>query len=257
MKRYTLFTLIIIFLYTIRLNAIENISINNYNLIPSFEKEIKIYNIFVPSTKEIITINATPSENEIITGTGSKSLKMGLNEIEINSYIDEVLVSTYLLKITRGDVIFDESNSFLKSLTVHDYKLDFQKNIFEYHIEVNNEDRLIIDYETFNPKEVVKVSGDVILNKENNVINLKVISEDKKNTSNYKIYAYKKQEKEEKKKVKISIFDNENFTDDDLRFIRDIIIFIEIVIIILLFYFIVIKKKTNNNSYTKHSIPQK
>ena len=51
-----LFLLTIFFSFIFNLYALNNISINNNMLIPEFNKNTKVYNVFVPSNIEIITI---------------------------------------------------------------------------------------------------------------------------------------------------------------------------------------------------------
>ena len=97
--------LLTFFLFTIKLNAIENISINRETLVPDFSKETRVYNVYVLSSTEIITINATGEENELITGTGSKSLKKGLNVFEINVTLAPYSAIIFLLSsLTKSGI---------------------------------------------------------------------------------------------------------------------------------------------------------
>ena len=85
-KLYLILTLLITFFsFTINSKAITNITINNNTLVPEFNKEMNVYNVFVNPNIEIITINITKEENEIVTGGGSISLKKGLNIIKIHN----------------------------------------------------------------------------------------------------------------------------------------------------------------------------
>ena len=85
-------TFLFSFFFLIKITyALENISINNLDLIPNFDKNIKVYNIYTSKNTEIITINTVVEANETVTGGGSKSLKKGLNVFTINSYFDNKL----------------------------------------------------------------------------------------------------------------------------------------------------------------------
>lgn len=237
---------ITLFLLTKKLYAIDNIVINNANLVPSFSKSTKIYNVFVSEDKEIITINASKEENEIVTGTGSISLKKGLNTIEIASFIDDKETSRYIINITRGENKFLEDDSSLNNIIIDGYDISFDKSIYNYEIDAKNTDeRLNISYQKDNPLSKVYINGDVILKNKENIIKLEVESANKKNTTIYTIKVNKDIDKsfyvnEEKKEL----------SDFDLKIIRIIIIFITSTLIGILFYFILIRKKPNKGLYT-------
>lgn len=225
-------------LYINNCNALENISINNVSLSPVFDKNIKVYNAFVSEDKEIITINVVSEENEIITGSGSISLKKGLNENYIMCYKNDVLIDKYILNIVRGDLEYREDDSFLKNLIIEGYDINFDKNNYYYEISDVKEDRINLYYERENPLSVVKVSGDVILKKEENIIKIEVTSENKNNKSTYIIKVLKKinnvlKESSEKE-----------YSDFELKVIRIIIISIILTIIIIMTYFTFKRKKS-------------
>lgn len=76
-----LFTILIV-LINIKVLALEKITINNDNLIPIFEKDLKKYNYFTNSDN--VLINVQKDENEIIDGDGLFEIKDGENEFIIN-----------------------------------------------------------------------------------------------------------------------------------------------------------------------------
>lgn len=172
--------LLTFFLFTIKLNAIENISINRETLVPDFSKETRVYNVYVLSSTEIITINATGEENELITGTGSKSLKKGEDE------------------------------------------------------------NLEVIYKVSNPKMNVKVS------ETSDLITIKVISENKKNESVYKV-KINKEVKVNAVALKSSFFDKKKFDNFELKMIRISIISVVFIIMSVLFYLIFVKYKKKKN----------
>ena len=171
-----LFLLTIFFSFIFNLYALNNISINNNMLIPEFNKNTKVYNVFVPSNIEIITIVVDKDDNEVITGSGSKSLKEGLNVIEIISYINDIEVERYTLNITRGNITYDKTNSNLKNLIINDYEINFNEFVYEYEIKIKTNDKLNIHYETNTPIETVTLKGDTSLKNKEYVITIKVIS---------------------------------------------------------------------------------
>lgn len=237
-----LFLLTIFFSFIFNLYALNNISINNNMLIPEFNKNTKVYNVFVPSNIEIITIVVDKDDNEVITGSGSKSLKEGLNVIEIISYINDTEVERYTLNITRGNITYDKTNSNLKNLIINDYEVNFNEFVYEYEIKVKTNDKLNIYYETNTPLETVTLKGDTSLKNKENVITIKVISGDKKHSSTYKIKIIKEL-KDNTSNKKTSIFDNKKFTSFELKLIIIVLIFLGLIISSIIFYFIFIKKK--------------
>ena len=232
--------LLAFFLFTIKLNAIENISINRETLVPTFSKETRVYNVYVLSSTEIITINATGEENELITGTGSKSLKKGLNVFEINSYINDILTESYTLNITRGEDVFDNETSILEDLSITGYNIDFKSDNFNYEISLNEDEDLEVIYKVSNPKMNVKVS------ETNDLITIKVISENKKNESVYKVKINKKV-KVNAVALKSSFFDKKKFDNFELKMIRISIISVVFIIMSVLFYLIFVKYKKKKN----------
>ena len=205
--------LLTFFLFTIKLNAIENISINRETLVPDFSKETRVYNVYVLSSTEIITINATGEENELITGTGSKSLKKGLTVFEINSYINDILTESYTLNITRGEDVFDNETSRLEDLSITGYNIDFKSDNFNYEISLNEDENLEVIYKVSNPKMNVKVS------ETNDLITIKVISENKKNESVY-VVKINKEVKVNAVALKSSFFDKKKFDNFEIKIIR-------------------------------------
>lgn len=244
MKKF--FALIIFFFFfCIEIYGIENISINNQELIPRFNKNTKVYNVFVDECVEIITINVVPGENETITGSGSKSLKKGLNIFEIYSYIEDNRVNSYVLNITRGDVEYDKQESRLENLVIENVSFNFKSDVYTYEINVKDDlEKINIEYVPKNPNSYIKVTGNKFLSNKENIIKIKLISEDKKNSSVYTIKLNKKELKDFKSN-KGSVFDNKKFSSFELKLIRIGLISLGTLILGVIFYFIFIRKRTN------------
>ena len=236
----TLSLLLVFFLFIIKLEGIENISINNETIIPNFDKKTHVYNVYVLENTEIITINAINEQNEIITGTGSKSLKKGLNVFVINSYINDKLSESYTLNITRGEDEFNEETSSLEDLKIEDYAINFEKDIYNYEINISDNEELEVIYVVDNPKMSVKVT------KNSDLIIIKVTSSNKKNTSIYKVKT-NKEIKVSKTTGKDSYFDSKKFDKFELKIIRISIISSIFIILSILFYLIFIRNKRKKN----------
>ena len=248
------FLLLTFFLFITNVKAINNITINNNQIIPEFNKNIETYNVFVNDEIEIITINAEIEENEEVTNLGSKSLKRGLNTFVITSYINNEINTSYTLNVTRGSVVYDKETSVLENLEIDGLKLDFKSDVFNYIVRSNDINNIKVNYLT---KMNVKVSYNLNTSKENNLITIKVISENKKNTNTYKINI-KKDVKNNKIVTKTSIFDNKKYDKFELKLIK-IGISIFILSIILVFFYIIFLRKKNSNKvlYISHNILRK
>lgn len=235
MKKIITFILIF-FLFIIEVNAIENISINNYDLVPRFDKSTKVYNVFVNSTAEIVTINAIESKNEIITGNGSKSLKKGINKFEINSYLDNKLLNSYIIFITRGEELPLEDDAHLESVLINNKDINFESDKFIYYISDNILD---IDYTSKNPNSFVS------LKTTNEEVTIKVVSENKENTNTYKFLINKSLNiKSPNKNISSTKLD-----EVDLKVIRILIITFILIVLSIIFYFMFIKKRSNKDLY--------
>ncbi len=243
-KTLTLITLLLVFfISTNNLNALTKISINGLSLVPEFSKKTKVYNVFTSSKTEIITITVGKEDDEIITGAGSISLKKGLNVIEILSYKNNELSDKYTLNITRGIDEPNKNEALLKTLTVSGYDIDFKSDIFDYTIKAKEEDKEIdINYIGTNPKASISLKGNTYLTQKENIIKIKVISENKKNTNTYTLKVLK-EIKENKKDKKESIFDQKKFSSFDLKLIRLGLITLFAVIMLTLFFLLFIKKQ--------------
>lgn len=214
--------LFLILLLPCSLNAVENIKINNYSLSPEFNKNSHIYNVYTNKDREIITIIAEAEEGEIVTGTGSKSLQLGLNTFIVSGKED------YIVNVFRGEDIND-SSALLKYLNVD----GFDKNTFIYYVNSIDE----VNYITESPTAKTKLYYD------DNAVKIDVINSKVINT--YTIYFNNEIE---------SDISNKSDSIDLLQIKIDIIVFISILMISLTY---VLFKKSSNSFYIKRSILHK
>lgn len=244
-----LFLLTSFFFFSMSVSAISGISVSKNSLVPIFDNNIKVYNVYVSSDVEIVTINVNKSEEEVVTGIGSVSLKPGLNVFEILSYIDNNLIDKYTINITRGDVKNDVGSSYLTSLSISGAIIEFNKNVYEYVVNTIDIDNLNIDYITENPSAYVKVSKEIINDKEDNIF-INVTSQDNKNTTTYKVKIIK-DIKVNKTNEKKSIFDNKEFSSFELKLIIIGLITLGIIVIGIFFYLIFIRKYKSFTPFKK------
>lgn len=176
MKKIILF-LIILFGFN-RVYAIENISINNENLSPIFDSQYRKYNYYTNEDK--ISIKVTASKDEIVSGYGVFEIDSD-EEFVINS--DKY--GEYIIKVYKNYQKSDDE-VYLSKLYIENYDINFNKNIHEYKINIDDESNLNINYELSNDNGNVLISGNGNFNKSDNIIKINV-----NNSEEYIIHALK------------------------------------------------------------------
>ena len=158
-----------------------------YELNPTFNKDVLEYNVIVDEGVTKIDIEATP----LVTTTKYKlldnnTIKIGNNVKRIMTIAEDGTSKIYVLNITRNP----SSNNYLSNLIVKDentYVLTpkFSKEITEYELEVENSvKKLSITGIKEDSLSLVKGSGNYSLKVGENEIRIDVTSEDK-NTRTY------------------------------------------------------------------------
>ncbi len=164
MKKITIFILLF---YLIKVNAISNIKINNEELIPYFDTNIKVYNYYTDNNS--INIKIKNEKDEIINGEGFYTIEEDYKKITINSS----KYGNYIINVFKN---YDKNNykdTSLLSLDIEGYNIDFNKDVYDYDITLNDEDNLKINYEV-NDDTTVVITGNGNFNKPNNLIKIKV-----------------------------------------------------------------------------------
>lgn len=164
MKKITIFILLFC---VVKVNALSNIKVNNEELIPSFDKEIKVYNYYTDS--ESVNINVKKDKNEIVNGKGVYTLDNNYKKIIISSNID----NDYVINVFKNYDKREYDSSELLSLNIDGYNINYNKDIYDYDITLNNENNLNIKYEV-NDNTSVVITGNGNFNKSNNLIKIEV-----------------------------------------------------------------------------------
>lgn len=164
MKKITIFILLFCL---IKVDAISNIKINNEELIPYFDINTKVYNYYTDDNS--INIKIKNEKNEIINGEGLYTIEEDYKKITINSnkYGD------YIINVFKN---YDKNNykdTSLLSLNIEGYNIDFNKDIYDYDITLNDEENLKINYEVNDNTDVI-INGNGNFNKPNNLVEIKV-----------------------------------------------------------------------------------
>jgi len=224
-----LFTIFILLLSS-KIYAIEKIMINNDNLIPNFDKNLKKYNYFTMSDK--VLINVRTSKDEIINGEGLFELKNEVNKFIINSNLDGDYVITVYKNYQKKELELGK----LLDLKIEGYEINFNSDIYEYDIVIGDEEMLNINYELLNDESHVVVRGNGNFDKEINEITIDV-----DDINIYKINVHKTIEVvnivEEKNEIKEMSYIKKEI-------IKIIIITISCILVFLMFYILFLRKST-------------
>lgn len=130
--------------------------------------------------------NAKTSKVEI---KNLDKLEIGQNVIEIIVTAEDNSKQIYNVLVEREKEI--SNNAYLSDLQVENYNLDFDRNIFNYDLEIKDEKELKINSVLDNSKAKLLVTGNRDL-KNGSVIKLKITAEDGVTTKEYQINIIKK-----------------------------------------------------------------
>ena len=219
--------ILLLLLFCIKVNAIENIEINNENITPKFNKEYKKYNYF--TDKNAIRVDIKSEENELVSGEGVYYLEDGENKIIVSSSNNE----EYEIYVYKNYLKNDNNESFLTNLYIEGYDINFNKDNHSYTIVLNDETNLNIDYELSNENTYVSITGNGNFNKSENIIKINV------NEEEYIIHALKT--------ANVSKVESITNEKEMSSIKKEIVVFIIITIsciLVFLFYYVLFINKT-------------
>ena len=142
-------------------NYLKNITLSSGQI--KFNKTTTTYNIDVDKSLEKIKINATldDSKSKFVSGFGSREVTLlpGNNTVYIKVQNEKGELRTYTLNINRDNG--KDSDSSLKDITLSAGNIEFDKDKYEYNINVKYDVYKIKIYPTASSeKSKVKVDGD-------------------------------------------------------------------------------------------------
>ncbi len=233
------------FSFTLNVKAISNIKVGDYELSPYFSDYITKYNVYVDSEVENINISVTESEDDdYVTGIGNTILSDGKNEVILKVIKKNQEIITYEVDIFKNyqeDKDLDDAN--LTKLVVNGYDINFDPDVHEYNINVIDDVRLNIDYETKSSESSVRITGNSNFREGKNEVRVIVNSKDKSNTNVYTLYVNKivtTFEEESSEVVEINILGRDKLTKKETNAITVSLISICSIIIMFLFYLLFI-----------------
>lgn len=180
---------------------LEILRLDKEGITPSFNKEITEYYITVDSTVNNLQITAIPENIEAnVEIKGNNNLVNGINKIQIIvTSKDESKKKIYNINVTKTSNIA-ASNTNLETLAIENVTLfpEFYENILNYKAEVSNETKslnILAIPESISAQVVIE--GNRNLKEGKNIVNVKVIAENKISEKNYIIEVYKRNSNEE------------------------------------------------------------
>lgn len=218
--------LIISLLFCIKVKAIENITINNENLSPVFNSDIKVYNYFTYS--DSINIQVKSKENEQVTGSGVFSLNDDLTTFKVTSNDKEYTINVF------KNYHKEELTPVLNDLIIVGYDINFDTNIHEYDINIKDETHLNINYDLSNDEAYVSITGNGNFNSNDNIIKINVNNKDE-----YIIHAHKS--------MNVSLVEDTNEYKELSGIKKEIVILLIVTIsctLVFLFYYSLFINKT-------------
>lgn len=218
--------LIISLLFCIKVKAIENITINNENLSPIFNSDIKVYNYFTYS--DSINIQVKSKENEQVTGSGVFSLNDDLTTFKVTSNDKEYTINVF------KNYHKEELTPVLNDLIIEGYDINFDTNIHEYDINIKDETHLNINYDLSNDETYVSITGNGNFNSSDNIIKINVNNKDE-----YIIHAHKS--------MNVSLVEDTNEYKELSGIKKEIVILLIVTIsctLVFLFYYSLFINKT-------------
>ena len=146
-----------------------------------FKTDVLEYKVNVEYDVNTFKIDALPTDGKSkVNITGDEKLKVGENTFTITVEAENGKITTYIVKVTRKEEGYKLStNNYIKSLTIKNHSIDFDKKTYKYTIKTK-EKKLDISVTLDDRKSEYKISGNENLKNGSKVL-IKVIAEDGSN----------------------------------------------------------------------------
>ena len=146
-----------------------------------FKTDVLEYKVNVEYDVNTFKIDALPTDGKSkVNITGDEKLKVGENTFTITVEAENGKITTYIVKVTRKEEGYKLStNNYIKSLTIKNHSIDFDKKTYKYTIKTK-EKKLDISVTLDDRKSEYKISGNKNLKNGSKVL-IKVIGEDGSN----------------------------------------------------------------------------
>lgn len=183
--------LLVVFIYLFsctKISGLDSININNEALSPPFDVNIKEYNYYTNDNN--IKISVSKKKNEIVKGYGYFDVLDGHNEFYVSSFNNDV-ESRYKINVYKNYISESKNVITFKSLNIENYDIDFKNDVFEYYIDLKEDNYLNINYELDNPNSIVEIKNNGNFLNENNDVIIEIREEESNNSNKYTIHVNK------------------------------------------------------------------
>lgn len=184
-----------------------------------FDPDVYIYNFSVDSNVDQIDVKAVAESALAKVEVSDTKLKVGSNKITITVTSESGSPVNYELIVNRED--YDSSDNYLKSMTIKNYDIDFNRDVFNYNINIGSEKSLVITPVCENSSATYDIVGNTNLTNGSKIV-IKV-SDKEGSTREYTINVKKS-----------SVFSLSFLSDIEFKWVFLIIEFVVILILLLI-----------------------
>lgn len=232
-----------------------NASVGNFDI--AFDKDVTEYTLTVPyDTESVILSGALSDVNASVDGLIEYKLTEDRTVATITVTAEDGSIKTYTVYIVKGAkpvttatpvTYYYSSNSYLKSLEIDGYDIDFDKEIYEYKISVSS-DVTSLDIKAIaeDSKSRVEINGNEGFKKGENTVIITVTAEDG-STKEYKIVVDKAGDKKSAATEK----------EESSNTAEKVVIIILIVLVVLGLLYLIFKKDDEDEIVVKKDTQKK
>lgn len=160
-------------------NNLKDLKVSEGKMSPKFSKNSLTYDVSVPNDVKTLSIEATKDvgSSSYVEGFGPRTIEIhdGLNVAQIKVKSESGAIKVYTLNIIRTD---KSSNNYLKTIKLSNASINFDKNVYEYKINVLYN---VLEMEVIAVPEDIKAKVEQIGNKSlvigENIFTINVIAE--------------------------------------------------------------------------------
>ncbi len=161
-------------------NDLLELSLNNVNINPVFNKNVTSYSAQTTASSIIISARKSNDRATINGDIGTKNLNYGNNTFRITVTSEADTSKVYTINVVRLNTKENKSsNNFLSNIKLNNGNINFEKNVLEYNINVLYDvDNIEVTAVPEDNKSKIEISGNENLNVGLNKIKILVIAED-------------------------------------------------------------------------------
>ena len=161
-------------------NDLLELSLNNVNINPVFNKNVTSYSAQTTASSIIISARKSNDRATISGDVGTKNLNYGNNTFRITVTSEADTNKVYTINVVRLNTKENKSsNNFLSNIRLNNGNINFEKNVLEYNINVLYDvDNIEVTAVPEDNKSKIEISGNENLNVGLNKIKILVIAED-------------------------------------------------------------------------------